>query len=368
MIIIRHIKNRFVIFVSTVIIIFFIGFLDYISGKELSFSVFYLFPIALLALYRNSKSVSIIVSSFFASFIWFLADYFTREYSYLFYPLWNSFVRFTMFTSVGLLLLFLKEKHIRLNAVNEELKALNEEKNKFIGIAAHDLRSPIGVIFSYADILVSTYKNQFQPEIFEILNTIKSISNNTLIVLQNLLDIAKIESGKIELTFKNQDYISFVKQQILLNQILANYKNITILFESQSDNILIDFDEHYLSEAVDNLLSNAVKYSYKNSKIIVRLSILNHEQVLTEVIDNGKGISEPEQQNLFQYFQTTSTRPTDGEQSTGLGLAIVKKIINMHNGEIGVKSTPNQGSNFFYQLPVNQIKNKTEKASSGNNL
>ncbi len=218
MIIIRHIKNRFVIFVYTAIIIFFIGFLDYISGKELSFSVFYLIPIALLALYRNTKSVSIIISSFFASFIWFMAEYFTREYSSLFYPLWNSFVRFSMFTSVGLLLLFLKEKHIRLNAVNEELKALNEEKNKFIGIAAHDLRNPIGVIFSYADILVSTYKDNFQPEIFEILNTIKSISNNSLVVLQNLLDIAKIESGKIELTFKNQDYISFIRQQILFNQ------------------------------------------------------------------------------------------------------------------------------------------------------
>ncbi len=137
---------------------------------------------------------------------------------------------------------------------------------------------------------------------------------------------------------------------------MANHKNIAILFESQSESISIDFDEHYLSEAVDNLLSNAVKYSYKNSKIIVRLSVLNHEQILTEVIDSGKGISEPEQQNLFQYFQTTSTRPTGGEKSTGLGLAIVKQIINMHNGEIGVKSTLNKGSNFFYRLPVKQTK------------
>ena len=103
---------------------------------------------------------------------------------------------------------------------------------------------------------------------------------------------------------------------------------------------------------VDNLLSNAIKYSNKNTEIVVRVSQDNGKQILTEVIDQGQGILAEEQQKLFNYFQTTSSRPTGGEQSTGLGLAIAKKIVVLHGGEIGLKSVPNEGSTFYFLLPV----------------
>jgi signal transduction histidine kinase len=115
---------------------------------------------------------------------------------------------------------------------------------------------------------------------------------------------------------------------------------------------MINFDNHYFSEAIDNFLSNAIKYSYNNSEIIVKISLPDDKHLLTEVIDKGKGIEEGEQQKLFNYFQKTSTRPTGGEISTGLGLAIAKKIITLHNGEIGVKSVLDQGSNFYFTLPI----------------
>jgi len=170
------------------------------------------------------------------------------------------------------------------------------------------------------------------------------------------LDVSKIESGKVELKLETQDYLSFIKKQISLNQILARHKNITILLSTDRDSIIADFDNHYLSEAIDNLLSNAIKYSYNNSEILVKISLPDDRKILTEVIDKGQGIPEAEQQNLFSYFHTTSTRPTGGETSTGLGLAIVKRIITLHKGAIEVKSVIGQGSNFYFTLP---IKNST---------
>jgi signal transduction histidine kinase len=355
MIIIRKIENRLVILTITLFVVIFISFLDYITGSELSFSIFYLIPITFLALYRNTGSFSVLICSIFASLLWFIVEYKTREYSNIFFPIWNSFVRLTMFTAIGLLLLYLKEKDKKLNQINQDLKTLNEEKNKFIGIAAHDLKNPISGIYSFSELLIANCENNIHPAEFKILNYIKEMSDNTLVILKNLLDVSKIESGKVELKITTQDYISFVKQKILMNQLLAKNKNITIHLDSPKHNFNADFDKHYLSEVIDNLLSNAIKYSNKKSEIIVKISLHENNQILTEVIDKGIGIAEGDQQKLFKYFQTTSTRPTAGEQSTGLGLAIAKHIIKLHNGEIGVKSNQNEGSNFYFLLP---IKNK----------
>jgi len=137
-----------------------------------------------------------------------------------------------------------------------------------------------------------------------------------------------------------------------MNQLLAKNKNITIHLNSPTENLTLDFDKHYLSEVIDNLLSNAIKYSNNNGEIDVKILMPDNKKTITEVIDKGIGISEEEQQKLFNYFQTTSTRPTAGEQSTGLGLAIAKQIIKLHNGEIGVKSIRDQGSNFYFSLPI----------------
>ena len=338
--------------IVTLFIIIVIGFLDYITGAELAFSIFYIIPISLLSLYQGTKSFSIVICSTLASFLWFYAEYNTREFSTLLLPIWNAFVRLSIFLAIGLLLLYLKEKDKRLKIVNNKLIEINEEKNKFIGIAAHDLRSPIGGINALSSLLIDQQKNDFQPKELELLNLIRTLSNNTLAVLKNLLDVSKIESGKVELDLKQQDYISFIKQQILLNQILAKHKNISITLHSQIDRIMISFDNNYLGEVIDNLLSNAIKYSYNSSEIIVKISLPDNHKIMTEVIDKGKGIPEEEQQKLFNYFQKTSTRPTGGEISTGLGLAIVKRIITLHNGEIDVKSVLDQGSNFFFTLPV----------------
>jgi signal transduction histidine kinase len=110
-------------------------------------------------------------------------------------------------------------------------------------------------------------------------------------------------------------------------------------------------DQIYLSEVLDNILSNAIKYSNKGTKIKVNIKY-SDGMVLTEIIDNGIGIREEDLGSIFEPFKTTRNKPTNGEVSTGLGLTLVKKIITLHGGRIEVKSRENEGSTFYYYLPV----------------
>lgn len=345
------VKSRLGAILVTLLIISLIGLLDYISGTELSFSAFYLIPVLYMAIHENATQTIVLLTAFLTAFVWFIADFFIRTYSYEIIPYWNAFVRFAVLVVVGKLALNLNMKHKKLEEANKKLEHLNEEKNKLIGVAAHDLRNPIGNIFSFSELLLTILPKKDISSSVEIAEYIKKLSSSTLVMLEKLLDISKIESGIIELNLKQQDYIAFVTKYVTLNQMLAKQKNISIRIESDAKELIFPFDEHYLSEVLNNLITNAIKYSHPQSEIVVRISDSNNETVKTEVIDKGEGIKKEEQAGLFRYFQRTSTRPTAGEKSTGLGLAIAKKIVLEHNGTIGLESKRKKGSIFYFELP-----------------
>ncbi len=344
-------ENKFLITLFSFALLSFIGFLDYITGSEVSFLLAYLIPIFLISFYNKSEKTLLTINAIFAAIIWFIVDLYTQEYSNLFNPIWNAFVRLSIFLIIGFLVLNLKEKYKRVLKLNEELQKLNEEKNKFIGVAAHDLRNPIGAIFSFADLLLTDNNiSKLDSKSIKMLTYIKELSQDSLELLRNLLDMSKIESGKIELSLKFQNYIEFTSKLIFFNLLIANKKDISIKLETTYEELYFNFDEHYLSEVINNLLTNAIKFSHKKSNIRICISVTEKNMVKTEIIDEGQGIQEDEQEKLFNYFQKTSTQPTDGEKSSGLGLAIVKKIIIEHKGSLGVKSKIGKGSNFYFEL------------------
>ncbi|MCG9792990.1 sensor histidine kinase [Flavobacterium algicola] len=317
----------------------------------MAFSLIYLLPIMLLSINYETKFVDILFCSTIAAASWSYSEYSSVPFTSLFFAVWNTGVRFITFFTIGTLIFKLKEKDKRIQITNKKLNELNLEKNKFIGIAAHDLANPIGAINSFSELLIESCAENKIDEVREGLDIIKTLSANTMGVLKNLLNVSVIESGKIDLKLRKGDYIQFVKNQITYNQIVAKNKNIIIRFESNLTSSLLIFDEHYLSEVTSNLLSNAIKYSYAGTEIVVKVS-QTATALLTEIIDQGKGIPEKEQQQLFFYFQKSSTQPTQGESSTGLGLAIAKQIVILHQGSIGLKSTVGEGSNFYYSLPI----------------
>jgi len=241
-----------------------------------------------------------------------------------------------------------REEQIRQN--NEQLKELNELKNKFLGIASHDLRNPLYLIRSFSEVLKEGSVGAVSEKQKELLEKIFNASNFMRSLLENLLDISKIESGRIELNKVVQDLNTLVNQQVELSQMLADKKGIQ--FSSELGDLPpISFDTNAITQVIGNFIGNAVKFSPSDTKVIIKTEYQG-DRISFSVCDEGPGISEEDQKLLFKEFQTLSAKPTGGEKSTGLGLAITQKLIHLHGGKVGVESQLGEGSTFFFTLPL----------------
>jgi len=229
---------------------------------------------------------------------------------------------------------------------NSELQKLNVEKDKFLGMAAHDLRNPIGTILLVSQLLFDSEKNKFSDEDKEFLEMIRSSSEFMLKLLNELLDIAVMESGNLQLHNAETDLVKLIGKNVSYNKIIADKKNIVITFNTLISTAQKKVDAVKIEQVLNNLISNAIKYSFENTEITVTLTEKETEYILS-VADKGQGIPEKDMHKLFQAFSTTSVKSTAGERSTGLGLSIVKKIVEAHNAKIWVESKVDEGTTFF---------------------
>ncbi|MCT4601562.1 MAG: PAS domain-containing sensor histidine kinase [Marinifilum sp.] len=244
----------------------------------------------------------------------------------------------------------LEKQKRKLEEQNETLKSLNEQKSKFLGIAAHDLRNPIGAISSFSEILLDSGNEFPADEKEELLTLIKDSSQFSLQLLNELLDISNIERGKLRLEKNKEDIVQIVTDVVKINKVFARKKNISIVKQIHIENLNVNLDKNKIEQVLHNLLSNAIKYSNPDTSISV--SITNQNSLIKiSIKDQGVGIPESELSKLFTEFGTTSAKTTANESSTGLGLAIAKKIVNGHGGEILAKSKLNEGSEFLFTLP-----------------
>jgi signal transduction histidine kinase len=234
---------------------------------------------------------------------------------------------------------------------NAALEAMNMLKNEFLGIAAHDLRSPIGNIQNLAELLLDSSASMGHTERVEVADMIRKLSHSMMNLLNDLLDIATIESGKIDLQPTPVAMRPYLKEIEHYHRLLAEHKKIHLLTEVADTIPMVLFDKERIRQVLNNLLSNAIKFSPVYT--IVRLTVHpTPAGIEFSVIDQGQGIRVEEQSKLFAAFQRTSTKPTAGEHSTGLGLSICKKIVELHGGTIGVESEVGRGSRFFFTLPI----------------
>ncbi len=246
-----------------------------------------------------------------------------------------------------------KQRTFELMEANKELTELNKEKNKFLGIAAHDLRNPIGVAASFADLLITEFESFLDQEKRHYLSVILERCEFSIKLLDDLLDISKIEAGKLELVFERLNYVDFIEKLINEYKVFARKKNISFDFRYADFNHSFTFDKTRIEQVLMNLANNAIKYSPKNSTVTVTVE-KSGDFIKTSITDQGIGIPAEELGLLFNPFQKTSIKPTAGESSTGLGLAISKKIIEKHGGTIAAESTVGKGSTFYFTLPVGQ--------------
>ena len=234
---------------------------------------------------------------------------------------------------------------------NFELERLSRLKTQFLGMAAHDLRNPIGHIISFSDLLREEAADVLNPEQLEFLTIIQSSSEFMLHLIDDFLDVSSIESGNLNLSRHPTAIRAMLETNVGLNAPLVQKKRIQLILKIVGTLPVLSVDEGKIGQVLNNLISNAMKFSQPGTVITVRAEA-EGEGVRIAVCDQGPGIPESERGKLFQPFGKTSVRATAGESSTGLGLSIVRKIVETHGGRIWVESQPGVGSEFIFMLPA----------------
>lgn len=244
----------------------------------------------------------------------------------------------------------LESQNDRLMDVNRSLVELNNEKNEFLGIVAHDLKNPLASILLGIDMLERYHQRMPIEQQIKKLVDMRHTSQRMHAIITNLLDINAIETGKFNLAPTRFNFAESVGKMVEDYQERAAAKNIMLNFTADNDNIYALADANATAEILDNLISNAVKYSPHDKRVWV--SVHTEEgKVSCRVKDEGPGLSEEDKQKLFGKFQRLSAKPTGGEHSTGLGLSIVKKLAEAMYGNVWCESELGNGATFIVQLP-----------------
>jgi len=242
-----------------------------------------------------------------------------------------------------------KERELREQV--EELQGLNRIKDEFVGMAAHDLRSPLAVVEMYASFILEDPQGSLTAKDREFLVVIKNQGRFMLNLINDLLDVTRIESGHLDLKVQSGDWVEFVRRNVGLNGALAARRGVAIQVDVvAAESFTIPFDKNRMEQVLNNLIGNAVKFSPAESRIVVRVSRAG-EFVRTSVIDSGPGIPAEEMTALFKPFYHGSAPLPPGERITGLGLPIARRIVEAHGGKIGVESQVGHGSTFWFTLP-----------------
>lgn len=243
----------------------------------------------------------------------------------------------------------LRESQRQLLASNAMLSELNQKLNHFVGIAAHDLRSPLTVLLGFTKYLRHAAESLPEQQ-RRMLASIQSSSEFMLRLVNNLLDVSKIEAGELHLERAPTDLGALVRQNVSLNRLLAEQKGIRIVLDVDEGLPPVQIDADKIEQVLNNLLSNAVKFSPADSSVAVAVRRGNGGALLC-VRDQGPGIPEGEMDRLFKPFGRTSVRATAGEKSTGLGLLIARQVVDRHGGSIWVESEVGAGTAFYVSLP-----------------
>ncbi|MBJ7882016.1 sensor histidine kinase [Gelidibacter salicanalis] len=234
--------------------------------------------------------------------------------------------------------------------ITKDLQTLNISKDLFFSIIAHDLKGPFNSLIGFSTLLLDDPVVNEHEELKESVQIIKSSSQNTFELLQNLLNWAQIQKGNLPFTRENLKIDDIVNNVLKVLSYQSMHKNIEIKTIIPDGPILVYADKDMLSTILRNLISNAIKYSHKNGTIeIICEKTTNAVNII--ISDTGIGIPEERIKKLFDFQYVQKTRGTQGEKGTGLGLILTKDFIQRHHGAIWVESELGKGSKFTFTLP-----------------
>lgn len=245
--------------------------------------------------------------------------------------------------------------------INEELRNAIAEKDKFFSIIAHDLKSPISGFLSLTRLLVEHFEEMTMKEVNSSLHALHKSSLRVYALLENLLEWAKFQQGLLTCSPRPVPLKEIIRSSFDFSHSLAEQKEIVLHDETPQD-LVVNIDSPMIGTVVRNLLSNALKFSKRGGRVLITAH-QDGDMATVAVRDEGVGMNREIQSMLFS-LENKITRPgTEGEASTGLGLILCKEFVEKHGGRIWAESSPEQGSVFYFTLPV---AGKHGGASGGN--
>jgi PAS domain S-box-containing protein len=245
-----------------------------------------------------------------------------------------------------------KHAELKIQQQNQELIKVNDDKDRFMSILAHDLKSPFSVLLGFATLLKEKIREYNVDEIEERITIINSAAQNVYNLLEDILMWARAQSGKIPYNPQKLNFTNVCEDVVEILKPNANAKNISInYFIGEEITFFADID--MLKTILRNLISNSIKFTNPGGKIDI-YAWQDHQMVTISVADNGIGIAPDILAKLFDISQTHTSRGTAEETGTGLGLFLCKEFVEKHGGLLLVRSKLNKGSDFKFTLPVNE--------------
>jgi signal transduction histidine kinase len=238
----------------------------------------------------------------------------------------------------------------RLQQANAELRELDELKTRFLGMASHDLRRPLSAILAYGEFLRDEAAAGWSEEHQEFLETILAAAGGMKRMIDNYLDFAIIESGRLRLEPEPAGLDEIVGGVLPIIRLLADRKQIGLSVEIETPGRLVA-DVSKVQQTLINLLSNAIEHSQPGQRVWLR-ALRDGGSWVFSIRDQGPGIALQDQRGLFEPFARAGSRKTAGERSIGLGLAIARLVVEAHGGRIWVESEAGCGATFFVALPA----------------
>lgn len=245
----------------------------------------------------------------------------------------------------------LEELGSAFNEMAKGLKRLQELKDEFVFIAAHELRAPVTVIRGYISMLLEGEGGELSKEAKEMLIPVMKSGDGLNRLVDDLLQVARSEAGRIEIKVMPCDIKEVIKNTADGLSLLAREKSIILIYEPQDGLPKVLADQDKLAEVMKNLIDNAIKYTVGSGRVVIYHEIKDNI-LITSVKDTGIGIPKEKQEKLFQKFFRVKTQETQDIQGTGLGLWLVKQLIEKMNGKIWVVSEQGKGSIFSFSLPL----------------
>ncbi|MGZ2370650.1 tetratricopeptide repeat-containing sensor histidine kinase [Ancylomarina sp. YFZ004] len=245
----------------------------------------------------------------------------------------------------------IKDFNIKLEDSNEKLRLINSTKDKFFSIIAHDLRSPLGAILSFSNLIDDECSSSKEIETVAEYNTyLNQSARNLNSLLENLLQWAKSQLGNIKHQAVDFNLSEVIEENIEIQRLKAKEKSIEINFHIKQD-IRVYADINMTNTVIRNLLSNAIKFSHPKSEINLFAKV-DGKMLQLSVQDSGVGISQSQQNKLFKIESNTSTLGTNNETGTGLGLILCKEFVETNGGTIWIESKESKGANFIFTIPL----------------